>query len=368
MPLIPTFSSDSLSLDSTPRTAWLLDGEFDQQWDPSQPISSYLPVLRRMRKGRRSVPIFNENMPVKEVVQAMSNGRHRWVVVRYNDGRQAFFDYMDINHRLVKIGRKSDGNGGPRASDVMSRIVSMPVGALANCSGHAAYLPMSTSTPLRDVLQLIATGREGYGSGEAFAPVRRVPIINKAGEVLHIFSCLDFLDVALQFAGPTAILKSQSARTFDQRNTILQVSVMNDDAVINALRIMDSAASTVLPATLRELSGDLGGVVASNVVSVSDLKLVILEERHDVLDLSVSEFVSWRQNVMSANVDQMLRQQRLQRFNVVSVDAGDSLHTLAHRLLASKLQRLFLSSDEIARIVGVVSSRDILLEVLDQIV
>jgi len=198
--------------------------------------------------------------------------------------------------------------------------------------------------------------------------VRSVPIINKAGEVLHIFSCLDFLDLALQFASPTAILQAQSARTFDHRNTILHVSVMNDDSIVNALRIMDSTTSTVLPATLRELSGDLGGVVASNVVSVSDLKLVILEERHDVLDLSVSEFVSWRQNVMSANMDQMLRQQRLQRFNVVSVDAGDSLHTLAHRLLTSKFQRLFLSSDEIARIVGVVSSRDILVEVLDQIV
>ena len=39
----------------------------------------------------------------------------------------------------------------------------------------------------------------------------------------------------------------------------------------------------------------------------------------------------------------------------------------ARRLVDSKLQRIFLSSDDIARIVGIVSSRDIMLQVLDQL-
>jgi len=50
---------------------------------------------------------------------------------------------------------------------------------------------------------------------------------------------------------------------------------------------------------------------------------------------------------------------------VASVDRMESVHTLASKLLASKLQRIFLTSEELARIVGMVSARDILVEVLE---
>mmetsp|Transcript_83812 Transcript_83812/g.242067 ORF Transcript_83812/g.242067 Transcript_83812/m.242067 type:complete len:807 (+) Transcript_83812:89-2509(+) len=337
-------------------------------WDASAAISCFLPLLRARR--REKIPIFAETVTVRDVVQAMSIQHHRYVIVRYRDGRQSFFDYMDINHRLVELSANTKMSA-PRA---MEEIVSLPVGCVANCSGHCHFVPMRMGTPMRSVLRIIARGSKYAGGGtpgsgggsDGLAP-RRVPVLDDCGELVHVFSCIDFLDIALRFSQTKAVLKSLSARVFDRRNSILKVSVQHDAPLQEALKVMDSSRHTVCPATLKELSGVFGGLVASNVVSVADLKLVILEDRLDVLDFSVNDFITWRQGVTSNNVDYQLRQQRLLRFNVVSVDAGDSLHTLAYRLLASKLQRIFLSSDEISRIVGIVSSRDILVEVLDQL-
>jgi len=340
-------------------------------WDASAAISCFLPLLRARR--REKIPIFAETVTVRDVVQAMSIQHHRYVIVRYRDGRQSFFDYMDINHSLTELSAK----GKKTPSSAMAEIVKMPVGDVANCSGHCPFVPMRLGTPIRHVLRIIATGSKHASAkktpvssdrddSQCMAP-RRVPILNECGEVIHVFSCIDFLDIALRFSQTKAVLKSLSARVFDRRNSILKVSVQHDAPLQEALKVMDSSRHTVCPATLKELSGVFGGLVASNVVSVADLKLVILEDRLDVLDFSVNDFITWRQGVTSNNVDYQLRQQRLLRFNVVSVDAGDSLHTLAYRLLASKLQRIFLSSDEISRIVGIVSSRDILVEVLDQL-
>jgi len=202
--------------------------------------------------------------------------------------------------------------------------------------------------------------------GQSGVPVRRVPIVDSSGEMLTVFSSLDFLDMALQFPGPTAVMKSRAARTFDRRDTMLDISVSYDDAVLEALRIMDAEHCTICPATSFDLCGDLGGVVARSVVAVSDLKWVLNLRHFAILDEHVSDFITWRNNV-SRNLDSWVRSQRLNRFNVVSVHAGDSLHELAQRLVESQLQRIFLSSEEIARIVGIVSSRDILLEVLDQL-
>ena len=43
---------------------------------------------------------------------------------------------------------------------------------------------------------------------------------------------------------------------------------------------MKAADLSICPTTSRELSGDLGGVVASNVVSVADLKWIICSGRY----------------------------------------------------------------------------------------
>uniref|UniRef100_A0A7S2Q5N0 Protein kinase domain-containing protein n=1 Tax=Zooxanthella nutricula TaxID=1333877 RepID=A0A7S2Q5N0_9DINO len=364
------------------------------QWDPAAPVSSFLPLLRA-RQHQGKIPVFAEDIKVGAVVQGMSCRRHRWVIVRYRDGRQAFFDYMDICHKIVyHTGRGAPPTtdsggvavcgsaGGRSSSSALAEVVSMPVGCVANCSGHCTWLPMRLSTPICYILRMISTGRSRVGDAgakrggfvpadccddaEAVAP-RRVPILSDTGEVVHVFSCIDFLDIALRFEATKAVLRSRSARAFDRRSTVLEASVHNDAPVLDAMRKMDAGRCTVCPATLPGLSGAFGGLVAQNVISVTDLKTVILEECYDALDLSVEEFVAWRYSVSHTSVDHMLRQQRLQRFNVVSVDAGESLIILARRLLSSKLQRIFLSSDEIARIVGIVSSRHILADVIDQL-
>jgi len=334
------------------------------------PVSSFLPLLEGRSLGqwtgllKEVVPIFHQDTKVLAVVRAMSQGHQRWVIVRYDSGRHAFFDYMDINRKLLQMSNtKRDIVSGNNPSDVMLRVISMSVGSLANCSGHSAYFPASDQTPLSEILHRISD----RAAKQDAVPVRRVPIVDAFGEVVHVFSCSDFLKLSLMFEGPSAVLKSRAAQTFDRRSTILQVSVQNEGALLQALRIMDSEHLTICPATSREFSGDLGGAVASNVVSVSDLKWVVSSGHFEILDQTVSDFIAWRNAAASANLGQILRQQHLSRFNVVSVHSRSSLHMLAQRLLSSKLQRIFLSSDEIARIVGIVSSRDILLEVLDQI-
>merc|ERR1712222_303588 len=97
----------------------------------------------------------------------------------------------------------------------------------------------------------------------------------------------------------------------------------------------DASSLTICPVTSRELSGSMGGVVAMNVVSAADLKWVMNLGEFKALDQSVGNFIAWRSSCIAANEQQ--------------------------------LQRIFLSSREIARIVGIVSSRDILLEVLGQL-
>merc|ERR1711920_1096027 len=131
-------------------------------------------------------------------------------------------------------------------------------------------------------------------------------------------------------------------------------------------QVMDSSHSTICALTSGELSKDMGGVVAMNTVSVADLKWVLNSGNYEILGKSVNEFVEWRAGVANTNIDQMLRHERLRRINVIAVKETDSLHMLAHRLLQSKVQRIFLSSEEIGRIIGIVSSRDIVLEVLSE--
>jgi len=91
-------------------------------------------------------------------------------------------------------------------------------------------------------------------------------------------------------------------------------------------------------------------------------------ENLQMLDRPVKEFIAWRSTIIASSADEVpnvdeTRSQ--QRFSVVSVDASESLYVLASRLASTKLRRVFLSSDELGRIVGSVSSQDILVEVQD---
>lgn len=132
---------------------------------------------------------------------------------------------------------------------------------------------------------------------------------------------------------------------------------------------MDTEALSICPVTSRELSGDLGGAVAVGVISVSDLKFVLNStDNLQMLGRSVKEFIAWRSIHLASNTDEAPHADEAhsqQRFSVVSVDASESLYVLASRLVSTKLRRVFLSSDELGRIVGSVASQDILVEVQD---
>merc|ERR1711957_243502 len=118
------------------------------------------------------------------------------------------------------------------------------------------------------------------------------------------------------------------------------------------------------PSTSRELSGGLGGIAAIGVVSVSDVKCVLDTGDFAVLHKPLSDFIAWRSTAVHADASTTVCSKR---FNVVSVDQETTLHMLASALVASQLQRVFLSSEEIGRIVGVVSPRDIVSELFDGI-
>jgi len=341
----------------------------NMQWMLSEPISQFLPLL--YTHGFALDGIFNEDVLACDVVHAMSKAHYHWVIVRYYDCSHQFFDYMDINRQLVTACSPSCS-----IAEKMAQIMSMPVGALANCSGHSSFAKMSVNEPFSKVLKLIAEPlpdlKEALHPARPKGPpgqacVRRVPIVGDNGELVHVFSCTDFIDLAVRLPATSAVLHARSARTFDCRDTMMSVSVMCNDSVLHALQIMDASSLTICPVTSRELSGSLGGVVAMNVISAADLKWVMNLGEFSALDQSVGDFIAWRSTCIAAHAHSSQRAKSLGRFNVVSVDADDSLHVLASRMLASKLQRIFLSSQEIARIVGIVSSRDILLEVLDKL-
>lgn len=347
--------AEAVDDDATP-SSWPRSHVDQRLWDLSQPVATLLPLLETRRNLQDMV--FPEDQPVCDVVRCMSKYHFRWVVVQFRSGRKEFFDYMDLCHEIVTRANSR----GRITSDQAKQISRMSVGVLANCSGYSAFVPTAVTSSLKSVLQLLSRPGEGRNV------VHRVPLVDAEGELVRVFSCIDFLDLALRFDTPSAVLKSREARTFDRRNAVLQaLSVPRDDTVLHALQIMDAEKLTICPATSQELSGDMGGAVAVGVVAVADLKLVFESDEYHVLDYSIDDFLCWRQRVVAVDSAKMVRYQSLRRFNVVSVDHHETLHVLATRLLASKLQRLFLSSNEIARIVGIVSSREILIEVFDQL-
>jgi len=331
------------------------------QWSPLQPISLFLPLRKR---ERGTITPVNEDVPVLEVVQHMCAEHLRWVIVKYRKRGYAFFDYMDLNHELIKLCSKMTScESSSAASQALAHLGKLPVGLLANCSGFCAFSSLTLDATFGQLLKILCGGINDQGC----ARVRRVPILDGMGDLVDVFSCNDILQLALRFPWPSAVLKSRSARKFDRRSTVIKASVFHEDTLMNALRIMDSKRLLICPVTSRELSGNMGGVVVSSVVSAADLKWVMCSGDFHVLDKSVSDFIAWRSGMEHAGLDRIMRMQRLKRFNVVSVDEGDSLYMLAQTLLKSKLQRIFLSSIELARIVGIVGTRDILIEVIDDL-
>eukprot|EP00931_Biecheleriopsis_adriatica_P038768 TRINITY_DN22165_c0_g1_i4.p1 TRINITY_DN22165_c0_g1~~TRINITY_DN22165_c0_g1_i4.p1 ORF type:complete len:521 (-),score=79.33 TRINITY_DN22165_c0_g1_i4:50-1612(-) len=328
-------------------------------WHPGLPVSHFFPQLPKHEPSM----VFEEHVKVMDVLQAMSNAPtgHRFVIVNYRDGRQEFFDFMDVIHHVVK---KSEGKGDAVVSALMEDLASMDVGAIANCSGFSAFVPVHADTPIRNVLKLIA----GCAHGES-RTVRRVPVVSSHGEVICVVSSTILLDVLMRYLEPIASLKSLSARRFDQRQTLFESSALHDGTLLEAFRVMDANNLTVtLATTSRDLSGGLGGVVSVGIISMVDIRWAIRLNEFFRLDKTVGEFISWRAGVVSCNEVRSHLSKKERPFNVVSVDANDSMHALARSMLASKLNRIFLWSKELNRIVGIVSSRDILIQVSTKIV
>eukprot|EP00913_Durusdinium_trenchii_P010634 g9978.t1 len=215
-----------------------------EHWNPSRSVSNYFSQMKRSPSSFfPQALLYDEEKKVSEVVGEMARFHRRWALIRFKDGTFEFFDYMDINHRLLE-----DAGSNGSAAEALSRICDAPVGSLANCSRFCAFKALDVQTPLRDVLHLIAGRNRKKRQGQ-----------------VGVFSCLDFLNLALKSTAPTAVLKSLSAKVFDRRSTILQVSVNQDEPLLHALSIMKAEGLTICPVTSRELSGSLGGVVASNV-------------------------------------------------------------------------------------------------------
>ena len=129
--------------------------------------------------------------------------------------------------RLVEMSRKLTSSLG--LHEVVARMSSMPVGALANCSGYSAFMPIREDAPLLDFLNLVV-------SSETF--VRRIPIVDSYNKVVTVLSSVDFLQLALGYGGPTAILKSRDACCLDRRETILDSSVSHEGTILSKSKIM----------------------------------------------------------------------------------------------------------------------------------
>jgi CBS domain-containing protein len=314
--------------------------------DLSLPVREFFQLSDLSHKAFQG-RVFHEHILVNDAVRAMNEINLHWILVHRTNGSYHYFDYMDFNHKLMTLTRGATGSAG--LIDIVAHMSSMPIGALANCSGYSCFRSISGEAPLSEFLHL------------ALSNSNRIAIVDSNNEVVTAVSHNDFLEVAVKYAGVRAVLKSRDARALDRRSKILDVSVPHDASMLHALHLMDSKGLPVSLATSRELSGDLGGAAPLGVVSVADLRFVFGESQLNVLDRSVSDFITWRANAEASTSER-------QRFNVISVDSNETLHVLASRLVSSKSRRIFLSSDEIGRIVGIVSAWDIFVEIYDRLI
>ena len=126
----------------------------------------------------------------RDAMKVMSATNQAWVLVRFENGSHQFFDYMDFNHKLISMSQKMTSTS--TLSDVVERMSSMPVGALANCSGYCSFKSLSADAPVSDFLRL------GVKKTTRLGLNRRIPIVDSTNEVLLVATQLDFLKLALK--------------------------------------------------------------------------------------------------------------------------------------------------------------------------
>ena len=106
-----------------------------EHWNPSRSVSNYFPQMKRSPNSFfPQALIFDEDKQVIEVVSEMARFHRRWALIRFKENSYEFFDYVDINHRLLE-----DIGSNGSAADCLSRICQAKVGSLANCSGFCVF-------------------------------------------------------------------------------------------------------------------------------------------------------------------------------------------------------------------------------------
>lgn len=74
-----------------------------EHWNPSRSVSNYFSQMKRSPSSFfPQALLYDEEKKVSEVVGEMARFHRRWALIRFKDGTFEFFDYMDINHRLLE--------------------------------------------------------------------------------------------------------------------------------------------------------------------------------------------------------------------------------------------------------------------------
>lgn len=288
------------------------------------------------------VIVFPAARTTAEVIQEMAKLHVRSVVVRAADDSLGFFDYMDVSHQVLKL-----MDSGRTGQDALAEVGARPVGEVVNASKRSNMLTYDVHTPIKDVLQAIVDER---------LQTRRVPIVRSkstAWDVVRVFNSMDFLQLFLHHRSCCNVLDRHFAQRFESPSTIVNLSARYDESLASALRRMDSSKLTLCPVIDAELSDDLGSL-AMWVLGVEDIKVLFKTGEYDPINMSVVDFLAWRGTVSLGKT----------RYPYVSVDSKVSLRSLALKLLVTGLQRIFLTSA--ARVVGVVSARDMMKQVWQQ--
>jgi len=310
------------------------------EWD--RPLTSLEEFLPPNYTGS-----FDGSSSVLDLIKQMTDLHYRSAVIctKAVDGDSfEFFDIMDVNRMLLSKLPLDDLVDTHQVESALTAIASIPCSSVANASTRSVFVPTPVDATLRQVCETILR-----------SDVRRVPLTDGDGSMRRVFSAADFLALALRIPQWTAVLKTQSASVFENRENIDSVCVSHDETMLSALRKMDASKLTICPVINVELSScDAEGAVAMGVVSVTDLKHIILSGDGAMLSMSVLDFIAWR------NTKGRTRNSNKSRFPYVSGRKDCSLHTLSKKLLATNLQRIFISSEKLSRVIGVVSARDIL--------
>jgi serine/threonine protein kinase/CBS domain-containing protein len=299
--------------------------------------------------------VMDGNRTVFEVL-TQSKDQYRSAVLQMDatdqaDQNLAFFDLMDVNRLLLsKI-----PDGAEAAPDQLQKALDEVTKTSARDVSSSSKIPFAmvdADCPLRDACAKIVD--RSKDSLPRTMHIRRVPFKSSNNKLAGVLNPGDILQMALKVPEWAQVLKEQQTNFFEKRSQIANLCVPHDDTMLMALRKMESLDFKICPVINTELSGtDAEGAVAVGVLSIADLKHIIINGDAKKLSMSVLEFIAWRNTKMPEDAEK-------NRFPYVRENKACSLHFLAETILAVDLPRIFLSTEKLSRVIGMVSARDIL--------